>query len=444
MRRSIITVGLGFGDEGKGATVDSLCRLFSADLVIRYCGGAQAGHTVVLPNGQSHVFSQFGAGTLAGVETYLDQHVIIDPLSLREEAKHLNQLNVLNPYEKFSVHEQCLVTTPYHRALNRLRELARSDRHGSCSMGIGETRKYWLTYGEEAPMAKDLVSPKRLIDKLRLLKVRLLQEVQEFMRLIPSDKRKEALCILMWNPVDVAGMLVAEPRIHIVKSCPPYSLAVFEGAQGVLLDEWYGFHPNTTWSTTTTQHALELLDDGDEYCVLGLTRAYPTRHGAGPFPTESAMLSLACTDQTNVTNAWQGEFRTGFPDMVLLEYAASIVQPLDGVVINHVDQYTSGSVCHTYKDAMWLDSTGRITPIPGDLVYQGGLGRHLLKAEPDYLYWNWDLLRENIVQRTAPLAMISMGKTCKERTCYGLKFRKFNDTEPKGTEACSLVSTAAE
>jgi adenylosuccinate synthase len=75
MKRAIITVGLGFGDEGKGATVDALTRQFEADLVVRYCGGSQAGHNVQLPDGRRHTFSQFGAGTLAGTpsgaRTYL-------------------------------------------------------------------------------------------------------------------------------------------------------------------------------------------------------------------------------------------------------------------------------------------------------------------------------------------------------------------------------------
>src|ERR1700731_673121 len=65
MRRAIVTVGMGFGDEGKGATVDFLCRPHGADLVVRYSGGSQAGHNVQLPDGRRHTFSQFGAGTLA-------------------------------------------------------------------------------------------------------------------------------------------------------------------------------------------------------------------------------------------------------------------------------------------------------------------------------------------------------------------------------------------
>ncbi|HZY88526.1 MAG TPA: adenylosuccinate synthetase, partial [Gemmataceae bacterium] len=101
MRRAIITVGLGFGDEGKGATVDYLARRLEADLVVRYCGGSQAGHNVQLPDGRRHTFSQFGAGTLASASppprTYLGPNVIIDPLALVREARHLTELGAHDP-----------------------------------------------------------------------------------------------------------------------------------------------------------------------------------------------------------------------------------------------------------------------------------------------------------------------------------------------------------
>src|SRR5437588_7079917 len=101
MRRAIITVGLGFGDEGKGATVDYLARRFEADLVVRYCGGSQAGHNVQLPDGRRHTFSQFGAGTLADTparpRTYLGPNVIIDPVALPREAEHLIEMGVPDP-----------------------------------------------------------------------------------------------------------------------------------------------------------------------------------------------------------------------------------------------------------------------------------------------------------------------------------------------------------
>src|SRR5271166_6015937 len=101
MKRAILTVGLGFGDEGKGATVDHLTRKFEADLVVRYCGGSQAGHNVELPDGRRHTFSQFGAGTLARDQdrpgTYLGSSVVIDPPAMLREAQHLSELGVTDP-----------------------------------------------------------------------------------------------------------------------------------------------------------------------------------------------------------------------------------------------------------------------------------------------------------------------------------------------------------
>src|SRR3954447_3361400 len=110
MKRAVITVGLGFGDEGKGATVDFLTRALGADLVVRYCGGCQAGHNVELPDGRRHTFSQFGAGTLAGsVRTYLGPNVVIDPVALLREARHLAELGVEHPTRLLTIHPSCLV-----------------------------------------------------------------------------------------------------------------------------------------------------------------------------------------------------------------------------------------------------------------------------------------------------------------------------------------------
>src|SRR5436309_13823368 len=114
MRRALITVGLGFGDEGKGAAVDFLARRYEAGLVGGYCGGSQAGHNVQLPDGRRHTFSQFGAGSLVEApvrpRTYLGPNVIIDPPALAREAAHLSELGVEDPFALLTVHPRCLVT----------------------------------------------------------------------------------------------------------------------------------------------------------------------------------------------------------------------------------------------------------------------------------------------------------------------------------------------
>jgi adenylosuccinate synthase len=337
--RAIITVGLGFGDEGKGATVDFLTRHLSAGLVVRYSGGAQAGHNVELPNGSRHTFAQFGAGTLAGAKTYLGPRMIINPAALVPEAEHLQTLGVAGPWSTLSVHPECLVSTIYHVLMNRLRESARGEsRHGSCGLGIGETRQYWLRYGQDALFAKDLHDRRTLLPKLKLLRDRYLLQMQELPQLDfeLSGQMHEAL------PGDEADLLQrASSEMVTASRMPLADTAIFEGAQGVLLDEWNGFHPYTTWSTVTPLHALEMLAEipDAQTTVLGVTRAYATRHGVGPFPTHCAEMSRQWMDPGNPSNDWQGAIRFGPLDLVLMKYAARVAK-VDGIFVNCLDQLT--------------------------------------------------------------------------------------------------------
>jgi adenylosuccinate synthase len=292
-------VGLGFGDEGKGATVDYLTRKLEADLVVRYCGGSQAGHNVQRPDGGRHTFSQFGAGTLAAApdhpRTYLGPNVIIDPPALAREARHLADLGVRDPARLLTIHPRCLVATPWLRALNRLRELSRGDaKHGSCGQGIGEARSYWLQYGEDSVFAADLRRLDVLRHKLELQRQRTLLALQDLIDRISADTLQE---FDLWelNAEAVAHDLdeAIPDGLRIDDAVPGFRTAVFEGAQGVLLDEYRGFHPYTTWNTVTPHHAWELIHATgvDAVAVLGVTRAYTTRHGEGPLPTFSPELT---------------------------------------------------------------------------------------------------------------------------------------------------------
>src|SRR5258708_1704472 len=188
MRRAIVTVGLGFGDEGKGAAVDFLCRRHRADLVVRYCGGSQAGHNVQLPDGRRHTFSQFGAGTFVGVPTYIGPRVVLHPTALVREAAHLEELGIADPFRTLTVHPRCLISTWLHQAANQLRELARGDaRHGSCGHGIGETRSDWLQRGDDAVFARDLRDPATLREKLELLRQRFLLDLDKLADKLTRD-----------------------------------------------------------------------------------------------------------------------------------------------------------------------------------------------------------------------------------------------------------------
>src|SRR5262249_1067624 len=234
-----------------------------------------------------------------------------------------------------------LVSTYPHRAVNQLRELARGEgRHGSCGHGIGEARSYWLRFGDDAVYAEDLHDAAVLREKLELLRQRLFLDVQTFVDKVPRATLED------YDLLGATAAALAEPLLEVGSllclgaDVPEHTTAVYEGAQGVLLDEWYGFHPHTTWSTVTPHHALEMAagSGAEEVCVLGLTRAYLTRHGAGPFPSYDEGLTAALADEGNPWNAWQGSLRAGWLDLVLLRYAARACGALDGLAVSCLDQ----------------------------------------------------------------------------------------------------------
>ncbi|MBY0527925.1 MAG: adenylosuccinate synthetase [Gemmataceae bacterium] len=418
MKRAVITVGLGFGDEGKGATVDYLTRKLEADLVVRYCGGSQAGHNVQLPDRRRHTFSQFGAGTLtfpsAPPRTYIGPNVIIDPLALVREARHLTELGVRDPARLLTIHPRCLVATPWLQSLNRLRELSRGEaRHGSCGQGIGEARAYWLKYGDDAVFAADLRQRDVLRHKLELQRQRTLLELQDFIDRIPADALDEfGLWELNAEAVSCDLHEALPEGLSIDAIAPAFRTAIFEGAQGVLLDEYRGFHPYTTWNTVTPHHAWELVHamDVEAVAVLGITRAYTTRHGEGPLPTFSEELTNRLQDVGNPANRWQGSLRCGWLDLPLLRYAAAAVGPLDGIVVNHLDQVRQADcrVCDVYRNVTLAPSAAP------QLSWQGRLAQELNRAEPVLSLATSDRI-VRILSDIAPVVITGSGPTREQR-----------------------------
>ena len=412
MKTAVVTVGLGFGDEGKGATVDYLCRSLGADLVVRYCGGSQAAHNVVLPDGRRHIFSQFGAGTLAGVPTYIGPEVVVNPTALAREAEHLVGLGVADPFGMLTAHPSALVTTFFHQSLNRLREVARGDgRHGSCGHGIGEARNGWLRHGSDAVIASDLLDGRVLRRKLELLRQRTLLDVQAFAHKVPPTDREEAGLLEISSAAVAERLLEIGRQIRLDADVPDCELAVFEGAQGVLLDEWHGFHPHTTWSTVTAHHALELAREAGaaSLTTLGVTRAFTTRHGAGPLPTYDAALTARITDPGNPWNRWQEGMRVGWLDLVLLRYASAVLGPLDGLAVTWLDQAEEVKLCTSYGGC-----SVPTPPVKPDLAGQEALNRALGEAVPVYQ----SVSREELLaalEKVAPVVIEAYGATHLDR-----------------------------
>ncbi|WP_017546181.1 adenylosuccinate synthetase [Nocardiopsis prasina] len=388
-----IVVDLGFGDAGKGVTVDLLCAGGRYGAVVRANGGAQAAHNVVTPDGRHHTFAQFGAGTLAPggpVPTHLSRFVVVDPFALAAEAQHLAALGVADPFSLVTVDRRALISTPWHAAANRARERARGrDRHGSCGMGVGETMAYALEHPEDAPTVGDCASPGRLRRKLDRLAERLASVLTEAADGDGGAAREPLpdpdACMDAYRAFAERVRLVDDRYLRRLLARTP---VVFEGAQGVLLDEWHGFHPYTTWSTTTAVNPLALLAEAgsaDGARRIGVTRTFATRHGAGPMVTEDALLTKRLADRHNRAHPWQGGFRVGHLDLVALRYALEATAGVDALVVTHGD-----APARLGRDLRWCvgyeladGSPVRITPgASPDLARQARLTGLLDAARP--------------------------------------------------------------
>ncbi|MFI6509346.1 adenylosuccinate synthetase [Streptosporangium sp. NPDC050855] len=361
MDEHVIVTDLGYGDAGKGTVVDWLCERGPVQAVVRFNGGAQAGHNVVLPDGRHHTFAQFGSGTFRGVPTHLSRLTVVDPLALAREAAHLAGLGVPDPLTLLTVDRDALLATPYHVEAGRARELARGeDRHGSCGMGVGETMAYALAHPDLAPTAGDCEEPARLTRKLHALR--------EALGVTGPDVED---CVAAFRAFAERVILVGSSFVTALLRRRP---VVFEGAQGVLLDEWHGFHPYTTWSTTTFAGALELLG-GAPALRLGVLRTYTPRHGPGPLVTEDPALALP--EAHNGTGPWQGPFRTGHFDAVAHRYALAAAGGADALALTHLDAPVS-RMCVSY------DIGELPVGAPGDLDRQARLTARLSGARPRY------------------------------------------------------------
>ena len=452
MKRVDVVVGLGYGDEGKGSIVDYLTRRHGAKLVVRFNGGAQAGHRVVLPDGRSHVFSQFGAGTLAGAATHLSRHVVVNPIAMMRESQVLNLTHDLDPFARTTVERDALVTTPFHVAMNRLREIVRgAGRHGSCGMGVGETVRDALAtpLPSRSLRARDLSSPTALALKLRDIQD---QKRREAWTLDTSDLRGEAEAAfkrelgVILDPMmveEIEERFDAFARVALIvgpewlrSELKKDQAVVFEGAQGVLLDQDHGFHPHTTWSDCTFNNAMGLLAGYDgEVSRIGVTRAFATRHGAGPLVSEDERLRPLVEDDHNATGEWQGSFRVGTLDLVALRYARDVLSGVDQVALTHVDkidhycEYVDGFVVDEYevppaKDDLFHEAPRRIRALRHeevvDLARQERLTSLLRKVTPVTSSWHTSIVTHTLdcvaTAMKAPVTIVSRGPSHADKT----------------------------
>lgn len=358
-KKAYVVTGLGFGDEGKGTAAHWLSCRHKAHTVIR-TGGPQALHHVVTGQGASHVFSQFGSGTLRGSATHLSRHMLIDPHAILEEGTALMYgSGIRGVFDMMTIHEDALVITPFQAIAGRVRELLRGKaRRGSVGIGVGETILDADVLKEGSIRARDLNAPS-LRKKLKAIQAYKWREFESYADrtsdIDPAVRDRVRSELAQMEDADTVQWAVERfaeltERVRVVDTdyvakniLGTGGTVVFEGSQGVLLDRFHGFHPYTTQVRTTPASAHEIMRecgyDGDVQS-LGILRAYHTRHGGGPFVTESSDLTAALPDEMNKTHPWQGNFRVGSFDLVAARYAleACGAGAIDGIIITCLDR----------------------------------------------------------------------------------------------------------
>ena len=362
MKKVFIVLGLGFGDEGKGLATDYLCSNYNRPIVIRFNGGHQAGHTVYHADNVKHTFSCFGSGTLRGVETYWSKYCTFSPaMTLTEYA----EIKTLGMFPKLFVDAECSITTHYDILFNKLIEKSRDvNRHGSCGLGFGATvsrnKKTELRL-----LMQDIFSNENLLKKLRLIRLYYKKKICKLTSFDFSkfnhDSEDEKFLIY----IEGVKSLIDKKILEVVSEKEIFShdvwdTYIFEGAQGILLDMKFGTFPNITYSNTTSKNAINIIDrnllSGIDKNILYVTRCYQTRHGAGIFNEENISL-INNEKETNLNNEFQGNFRTGFLNIDLLNYSIKCDNTFSKefnkhILITCIDHFADHTVIYYKEDKL--------------------------------------------------------------------------------------------
>jgi adenylosuccinate synthase len=354
---NVVVIGAQWGDEGKGKIVDWLSE--RADIVVRFQGGHNAGHTLVIGN-QTFKLSLLPSSVVRkGKLGVIGNGVVIDPWALCDEIERLKQQGVLVGAENLRIAENATLILPLHRELDQLREAAAGEgRIGTTGRGIGPA--YEDKVGRRAIRAQDLKNLNTLAPKIDRLLVhhnalrRGLGQVEiskpELMRELTEIAPK------ILPHVDVVWALLDRERRAGKR-------ILFEGAQGALLDVDHGTYPFVTSSNTVAAQAAtgSGMGPGAIGYVLGLAKAYTTRVGSGPFPTElndeiGERLGQRGQEFGVVTGRKR---RCGWFDACLVRQVAR-VSGLDGIALTKLDVldgFAEISVCVAYDlDGQRIDS----------------------------------------------------------------------------------------
>jgi adenylosuccinate synthase len=356
-----VVLGLGFGDEGKGTIVDWLARRAPAPpLVIRWNGGPQAAHHVVTDDGRAHCFAQLGSASfLEGARTHLGPEMAVDLYALHVEAAALGG----DALARTTIDPRCVLVTPWHAIVGRVREALRgAGRHGSTGRGVAEAKLGLHLVAGELDRGFD--------DRVRRLRAALLATASTLVGEAVCDEARALIARGHDRELLEAFLDASHRPLAITLRPPPADHVIFESAQGALLDRDHGFFPHVTPSRITRAAAAQAargLGFTGALEVWGVLRAYHTRHGEGPFPSEDAALTASLPEPDNREDGPAGRFRVGWFDAVLARHAVAFAGPIDRLAITCLDRVAAlpaRAVVEAWRDAERIDTATATAAVP--------------------------------------------------------------------------------
>ena len=339
--RNVVVVGTQWGDEGKGKIVDWLTD--HAQGVVRFQGGHNAGHTLVI-NGRKTALQLIPSGVMReGVACYIGNGVVVDPAHLLSEIARIEQLGI-DVRSRLFVSESCPLILPFHVEVDRAREAAReasgSGRIGTTGKGIGPA--YEDKVARRALRVQDLKHPARFEAKLRELLELRNAELTGVLR--ASALPMQPMLDDAMAAAEQLRPMMADVGWRLFGAHHRGDNLLFEGAQGTLLDIDHGTYPYVTSSNCVAGNAAagSGLGPGMLHYVLGITKAYTTRVGGGPFPTELDIdapgsvghhLSIVGQERGTVTGRAR---RCGWLDAAALK-RSMVINGISGLCITKLD-----------------------------------------------------------------------------------------------------------
>jgi adenylosuccinate synthase len=332
MGKSVVVLGSQWGDEGKGKVVDMLME--QASVVVRFQGGHNAGHTLVI-DGEKTILRLIPSGILrTHVKCLIGNGVVLSPFALLEEMGELERRQI-RVSERLQISEACILILPYHAAIDKAREQGKA-AIGTTGRGIGPA--YEDKAARRALRFGDLFNENQLRSKLT--------DILQYHNFLLEHYYHQPIIAL--EPL-LEQLLTLAPKLEPMRGDTAALLAqyraegksiLFEGAQGTFLDIDYGTYPYVTSSNTTAGAACVGSGYGPRHLnyILGIAKAYTTRVGAGPFPTElndevGKHLSTAGHEFGSVTGRPR---RCGWLDMVVLRRAIQL-NSISGLCITKLD-----------------------------------------------------------------------------------------------------------